>query len=76
MKFDMNKGYWDNKPMREQLECIAEAVDFPVNAGVLNPLDMEGLIKAGVRFPEIEDSFEAEARLKRYLKFKDECKRV
>ena len=76
MKFNMDKGYWSNKPMRIQLEGLAEHFDFPANEGVLSPIDMKGLVKAGVRFPEIEKHFRDQDRLARYRKFIDECRNI
>ena len=54
MKLDMKKGYWSNKPMRIQLDGIAKSFYYPDNSDVISPIDMMGLVKIGVRFPEIE----------------------
>ncbi len=60
--YDMDKGYWDNKPMKQQLESIAlSGVNF--QSGEVNLDDLEGLIKAGVRFPEIEELMNMDPRM-------------
>lgn len=54
MKFDFGKGYWSNKPMAQQLECIATGPSAYVPNSEIDLIDLEGLIKIGVRFPDIE----------------------
>lgn len=60
MKYDMDKGYWSNKPMAEQLEAYSTsyvAVYYGNYDGLLDLRDFEGLVKIGVRFPELERMF-------------------
>jgi len=55
--YDMDEGYWDNKPMAMQLDGIANHIDYPTSSDEISPIDMSGLVSAGVRFPDVEKLF-------------------